>query len=227
MSHPCWGYHDDEGPAHWGRLHPDWRICAEGAEQSPITLPAQTAGEVRQFETNYRPVAAQRSKKKHAVQIDVGPGSHIVLDGQAFNLRQFHFHTPGEHQWPGRDLSGEMHLVHVSEQGGIAVIGVPLADVADQALPEHVWGQIRTALPGATFEFQPAELLPPSDGYFGYQGSLTAPPCSEGVRWVLARDVMGMAEEHRVWLEQEAGRNARPVQELGARIVGEIQRRDS
>ena len=224
MSHPCWSYHDDEGPEHWGGLHPDWRVCAEGAEQSPIVLPVQASGESRQFETAYRPVAAQRSRKKHAVQVDVGPGSRLVLDGQAFHLRQFHFHTPSEHQWPGRELSGEMHMVHVSEQGGIAVLGVALAREAEQALPERMWAQLRAATPDATFEIQPAELLPASGRYLSYPGSLTTPPCTEGVRWILARETMAMAEEHRAWLEQEVGRNARPVQALGKRVVREIRR---
>lgn len=226
MSHSCWSYHDDDGPDHWGSLHPDWRACTEGAEQSPVTLPTQASEEFRQFATVYRPVAARRSRRKHAVQVDVGPGSHLVLNRRAFRLRQFHFHTPCEHRWPGRELSGELHLVHSSEEGGIAVLGVALACEAKQALPERLWAQLRTAAPGVEFDIQPAALLPASSRYLSYRGSLTMPPCTEGVHWILAREPMGVAEEHRAWLEQEAGCNARPLQPLGARVVRGI-RRDS
>lgn len=220
---PCWGYHGNEGPDHWGRLHPDWAVCAEGLEQSPIVLPGGEAISVDECLTlDYQATTGQLSDKTHTVQVDMASGSRLVLGDQAFSLKQFHFHTPSEHWWSDAADVGEIHLVHGDDSGRIVVLGIALRPDAPQALPKSFWNWLKAAKAGETLTLDPTDLVPQRNQFLGYWGSLTTPPCTEGVHWLLAMEpiALGSAEQH--WLEQRMGQNARPVQPLGDRTVHTI-----
>ena len=225
---PCWGYHGGEGPDHWGRLHPDWVACAEGSEQSPIVLPGgETVSADERFTLDYRATTGRLSDKTHTVQVDMSPGCQLVLGDRAFSLKQFHFHTPSEHLWSDATDVGELHLVHAADSGEIAVLGVALRPDAPQAFPESFWNWLQTAETGEALMLDPTDLVPGQDQFLGYRGSLTTPPCTEGVHWLLAMEPMAVGSVEQRWLEQQMGQNARPVQPLGSRTVHTVLREGS
>ncbi len=222
MSDPCWGYKGAEGPEYWGHLDASWGLCAEGREQSPIALPATAPTGEHRLRIAYGPVQAQRSTDTHAVKYDVTEGSYLELDGQSFTLKQFHFHVPVEHRWEGVRATAELHLVHVDANGKIIVAGVAFSEQAEQVLPQGLWARLSTATPEESFEIDMREWLPKSQCYLSYPGSLTIPPCMEGVRWLLAKEALQMSTAERDWFLQQIGPNARPLQELGERVVCEL-----
>lgn len=222
---PCWGYRGSEGPDHWGRLHPDWVACAEGREQSPIVLPdAEAIPADERLTLDYRATVGQLSGKAHTVQVDMESGSRLILGNQVFFLKQFHFHTPSEHWWSDAADVGELHLVHAADSGGVVALGVALRPDAPQAFPESFWSRLKAAETGEALTLDPTDLIPRQGQFLGYRGSLTTPPCTEGVHWLLAMEPMAVGPVEQRWLEQRMGRNARPVQPLGNRTVRAILR---
>ena len=225
---PCWSYHGDMGPDQWGHLHPDWGVCAEGFEQSPIALPGGEAEPTAErFALHYQATAGRLNGNTHTVQVDMAPGCWLLFSGQDFPLRQFHFHTPSEHLWSDTVDAGEIHLVHVADSGEIAVLGVALRPDAAQAFPTSFWSWLQAAGTGEAVMLNPADLVPRQSRFLSYRGSLTIPPCTEGVRWLLATEPIAVGSGERRWLEQQMGQNARPVQSLGSRTVHSVQREGS
>ena len=222
---PCWSYRGAAGPAAWGDLDPAWRRCREGAEQSPIALPSRAAAGGGCVRLHYPAVRGARSAYPHAVRVDLEPGGRLELDGRAFALRQFHFHTPSEHRWSDTADPGELHLVHADETGAVAVLGVPLRRRADAGAPSW-WPRLETAAVGEAWTVSPAELVPGGDRFLSYRGSLTTPPCTEGVRWLLATEPLALGADALRWLRRGTDGNARPLQPLGARTVREVRRAD-
>ena len=222
---PCWSYHGSEGPDHWGRLHPDWTRCTEGLEQSPIALPG---GEVisadERLTLDYQATTGKLNGKTHTVQVDMESGSRLILGDQDFSLKQFHFHTPSEHRWSDAADVGEIHLVHRADSGGTVVVGVALRPNAPQTFPDSFWSWLQAAEAGETLTFDPTDLVPRQGRFLGYWGSLTTPPCTEGVHWLLAMEPMAVGSAEQRWLEQRMGQNARPTQPLGDRTVHTILR---
>lgn len=217
---PCWGYDGDGGPDQWGYLHPDWKTCAEGREQSPIALPGEAAEPTTErLALRYQPTIGRLSNNAHTVRVDMESGSRLLLGNRAFSLRQFHFHTPSEHLWSDGAEAGELHMVHVADSGEIAVLGIPLRPDAAQAFPDFFWDWLQTAKIGESLTFDPTGLIPRKNRFVSYRGSFTTPPCTEGVNWLLAMEPMAMEPAEQRWLERQRGRNARPVQPLGGRTV--------
>ncbi len=225
---PCWSYHGDEGPDQWGHLHPDWAACANGREQSPVILHGSepvSSGDRLAFD--YRATLGKMSARAHTVQVDMSPGCQLVLRDRAFSLRQFHFHTPSEHWWSEAADVGEIHLVHATDSGEVAVLGVALRPDGTQTIPKSLWSWFRTAEAGEERTLDPTGLVPGRGGFLGYEGSLTTPPCTEGVRWLLAMEPVAVGPEERSWLERRMGRNARPARPLDGRVVREVLREGS
>jgi carbonic anhydrase len=209
-----WGYQGEHGPEAWGGA------CASGQAQSPIDILPRPASAPEMFFV-YRPTAGTVVDTGHTLQVDVEPGSYVVLDGARFDLVQFHVHTPSEHTIAGERYPLEIHFVHRDRDGALAVVGV-LFDEGDPAkamLP--VWsaaprtgGKAKLARP-----VDPEGLLPAQRSAFRYDGSLTTPPCTEGVRWIVLRHTRTEDAKHIGAVRARFGENARPVQELGERQV--------
>ena len=213
-----WGYTGPDGPASWAKLDPSFGTCARGKLQSPIDIMPRRS-EAPEVIFVYRPTAAAIVDTGHTIEVDLDPGSFIVVDGTRFDLIQFHFHTPAEHTLAGDSFPMELHLVHRSKAGKLAVIGVLYTEGESSVALAPVWKGAPRAKGTSKLKkaFDPMALLPKDQAAYRYDGSLTTPPCSEGVIWhVLKRP--RTEDDHTIeLLRRRFGANARPVQELGDR----------
>ena len=214
-----WGYDAGTGPAVWGRLSPEYALCSVGRHQSPIDLVDSTPARVGTVEFNYRPTLLSIENNGHPVEVGSTPGSWIEVGDGRYELLQFHFHTPSEHTVAGQRFAMEVHLVHRNEAGELAVVGIfvqrggdhPLLGLLAEHLPEP--GRERTV----QAMVDASELLPAVRRSYRYEGSLTTPPCSEGVRWFVLEVPIEASDADLTAFEAALGTNNRPVQALNDR----------
>ncbi len=216
-----WSYHAEAAPDRWGALDPSFATCDSGVQQSPIDLANAIPAESGRLATDWRPTDAVVANNGHTIQVDVEPGSSIELEGRRFSLLQFHFHLPSEHTVEGESHPMEVHFVHQADEGDLAVIGV-FMDVGEaHAGIEDVWGAIPDAdeAPAPLAQVDPNAFLPEGRGYFRYAGSLTTPPCSEVVSWVVMTEPIAVSQPQIDAFSALFSMNARPVQPLHRRFV--------
>jgi carbonic anhydrase len=230
-----WGYGESDGPALWHTLHPSFEICRDGRQQSPIDLGAATTGQQIPLEFSYAPGQLRIARHEHVVdilnnghtiQVDYDEGSTLTVRGVSYELVQYHFHAPSEHTVDGLPYAMEMHLVHQAEDGRLLVVGVLIEPGAYNSAFEPVWRH----LPREVGEAKHLEhvvvniddLLPAERSSVRYMGSLTTPPCSEGVKWlVMAKPVSLSVEQIRAFTSIVQGNN-RPIQPLNDRATLKI-----
>jgi carbonic anhydrase len=219
---PHWEYSGEAGPAKWAKLTPEFGQCA-GSNQSPVNLTGLVEAQMEPLEFHYQPGGKTVVNNGHTVQVGYAPGSVLQLDGISFELKQFHFHAPSENLIEGKSYPLEGHLVHVNDKGEIAVVAVMFeAGKANGALAE-AW----SALPAKVGEIQPLkaplpadQLLPNSRDYYRFSGSLTTPPCSEGVRWLVMKQPVEVSQAQIDTFKAVVHHpNNRPVQPLNGRVV--------
>lgn len=219
---PCWGYEPHNGPEVWGSLEAAFIACASGIEQSPIDLTAGQTAELAPVEFDYRRTRFAIENTGRTIQANPDSGSGIVLNGVRSGLLQFHFHHPSEHTVEGSQLALEMHLVHRSDSGSLTVVGVMFKEgPANEALApvwEHLPPEPAPAhvVPG---ELDLASLLPAVRTTWRYRGSLTTPPCTEGVDWVVLTEPLTMSQAQIAAFAAIHPHNFRPVQPLGDRVL--------
>jgi carbonic anhydrase len=216
-----WGYHGDDGPERWGELSDEYAACANGSEQSPIDLGSATPDQLAGLTIDYRPGAVSIVDNGHTVQADAVNGSDgansITVGGTRYELLQMHYHTPSEHTIDGLFAPAEAHFVHRSATGNLAVLGIMLVH---GETTNSAWGPYTGAM-GAdgTVETDldwPA-MLPTDTTTVRYPGSLTTPPCSQGVAWMVMRTPVRLSVDQLAALEAVHGDNARPTQPLNDR----------
>ena len=220
-----WGYDGKEGPGHWAALSAEYSACA-GKSQSPVDLvqARMIEAELPAIVFSYQPAPLNVVNNGHTIQVDYAGTSSIQLDGRTFHLKQFHFHSPSENLIDGKSYAMEAHLVHADDEGNLAVVAVMIESGAANAFLGKLWPSMPASAGGRT---QPAgvqvnvsDLLPADRDYYRYDGSLTTPPCSEGVRWlVLKRSVTASEEQVEAFQHLVHHANNRPVQPLNARVV--------
>lgn len=219
---PHWEYAGAAGPAHWAELSADFNACA-GKNQSPIDLRGFVEADLAPIAFRYEGGGAEIVNNGHTVQVNAAPGSAIDVDGIAFELRQFHFHAPSENRIEGKSFPLEAHLVHADKDGNLAVVAV-MFDQGDanqvlQAtwpqMPQHGGEKASLNTPVA-----PLDMLPADRDYYRFNGSLTTPPCSEGVRWlVMKHAVTASSDQIAQFTHVLHHPNNRPVQAVNARPV--------
>jgi carbonic anhydrase len=218
-----WGYEGAEGPIHWGELDPKWHSCADGRNQSPIDIQATVDADLPPLELHYAVGGDDEINNGHTVQVHYQPGSSITVDGRDYALKQFHFHAPSENHIGGREYPLEAHLVHADADGNLAVIAVMFEEGAHNHALATAW-QDMPERPGTHHELltraSAEALLPAERGYYRFNGSLTTPPCSEGVVWlVMKQPVAAGADQIGQFARVMGHPNNRPVQPLNARVV--------
>lgn len=221
-----WGYEGKGGPDQWGAIKKEYLACGEGTQQSPINIDGKNAvaTKVGDIAFNYKPSPLEVVNNGHTVQVNFAPGSSIQFKGKTFELLQLHFHSPSEHQIDYRYADMEVHLVHKSADGELAVIGVMLSSGATHPVMDAIWDYFpyevnapKTII-GATINA--ANLLPANLGsYYHYMGSLTTPPCSEIVNWIVMQDPISVTAKQVSTFVNALGENNRPVQPMHRRHV--------
>lgn len=217
-----WAYEGEGGPDHWGELSGDYTACVDGSKQSPIDIRNPLPMGLTDIGFEYLPMDAAVVNNGHTIQANFEPGSRIRIDGKVFELAQFHLHAPSEHTMAGKRFPMELHLVHKSADGELAVVGVFFVEGSENqalaplfaAMPTEANDTARTPRP-----IELAALLPLTRVDVRYYGSLTTPPCSEGVRWnVLSDPVEASAEQLKAFQALYKGNN-RPLQPVNNRTV--------
>ena len=225
---PHWGYGRDNGPASWSKLSPDYATCSIGRAQTPIDLvpttraaaSAKAPGPELVFGRGER--ALHVVDNGHTIQVTDAGGSTLTLDGVRYELAQFHFHDPSEHTIRGRSYPMEMHLVHKSADGRLAVVGVLIAQGAENAMLAPLFRALPVKAGDETelkVALDLAQVLPREHRALRYAGSLTTPPCSEGVQWVVLERPITLSREQIASFTAIIGDDHRPVQPLNDRTV--------
>ncbi|MBK9229427.1 MAG: carbonic anhydrase family protein [Anaerolineae bacterium] len=216
-----WSYGGESGPDHWGDLSPDYAACATGVEQSPVDIPADAALNAGDISFSYQPSAVNIVNNGHTVQVNYDPGSAITLNGVRYDLVQFHFHAHSEHALAGELEPMEAHLVHKNAKGGLAVVGVLLKAGSENPAYAAVLNNLPAeegephAVSGASVDAN--QLLPTTRTYWRYNGSLTTPPCSEGVQWLVLNTPVELSDAQIAGYTAIYNANARPLQAFNTR----------
>jgi len=215
-----WTYEGESGPAHWGELSGDYATCSKGQSQSPIDISGAQDQDVADVEFSYEDSAINILNNGHTVQVNYDEGSLISVDGVDYQLLQFHFHTPSEHTVGGKSFDTEMHLVHKNDKGELAVVGVLIARGAENEAFADIWA----GLPEHASEVETLDayvnaddLLPADRSSYRYTGSLTTPPCSENVKWIVLKTPIELSGAQVDELHAIINDNNRPVQPLHKR----------
>lgn len=220
-----WGYTGEVAPEHWGDLAPEYRVCKEGKNQSPIDLSPEVMVKacLEPLKVSYSEGAKSVLNNGHTIKVKVEGDNFVEVDGKKFYLKQFHFHAPSEHTVNGKNLPFEAHFVNLDEDGNITVLGVFFKVGKENPELAKVW----KVMPEQ--DSQEAKLkekvdinalLPENREYYRYSGSLTTPPCTEGVRWIVFKEPMELSQEQLEKFRKVMGvDNNRPVQPINARKV--------
>jgi len=220
-----WGYAGEAGPEHWGSLSPEFQTCGEGQKQSPINLTEMVNGKLPELKFDYGKTSLQIINNGHTIQADYAPGSGIKVGRDRYQLLQFHFHSRSENQIEGESFPLEAHLVHKNDKGQLAVVSVMFKEGQANPLLEKLWrytpvmANSTMAVSGSPIAV--TAILPQNKEYYAFEGSLTTPPCTEGVRWMVLKQTVTASKEQiakfRSFFHDHD--TNRPVQPLNGRIV--------
>jgi carbonic anhydrase len=219
-----WDYAGNGGPAQWGQMNPEFSKCSSGTRQSPIDIRDGIRVELEPVQFDYKPSAFRVIDNGHTVQVNVAPGSSIEVMGRRYELVQFHFHRPSEERIDGKQFDMVVHLVHKDLEGRLAVVAVLLERGSAQAVVQGVWNNLpleKGEELAARTPLDPNELLPAERRYFTYMGSLTTPPCSEGVLWMVMKQPVQISAEQIGIFARLYPMNARPIQSASGRLIKE------
>lgn len=219
-----WSYGGEGGPETWGELKPEFSTCRLGQRQSPIDIREGIRVELDPVKFDYRPSAFNVLDNGHTVQVNVAPGNTITVGTRRFELLQFHFHRPSEERINGRQFEMVAHLVHRDLDGRLAVVAVLMDQGRQHPLVQQVWNNLplekNVNEPGSS-AIDLTQLLPEDRRYFTYMGSLTTPPCTEGVQWIVLKQPAMVSYEQVSVFSRLYPMNARPIQRAGDRLIKE------
>jgi len=229
-----WGYETDNGPDDWGSMDPAWILCAEGLEQSPIDLANATDIELpgleihtpseQEVEMLNQEGVLGALDNGHTIQINSKTGETMTVGDRTYALVQFHFHAPSEHTVDGEHFPMEMHFVHQGQDGALAVVGVLIEEGAQNPGIAPLWAQLAEAPGTETTVQMPADFADhvfagEATGIYHYDGSLTTPPCSEGVQWYVRKTPTRLSKDQIAAFTAIYDHNNRPVQPLNDRTL--------
>ena len=220
-----WSYEGDTGPQAWGRMKPEFNLCAIGKRQSPIHIDERDTlqGPAEPLLFNYQPSDGSVVNNGHTIQVDVQGDNTLTVRGSVYKLLQFHFHTPSEERVNSRGYAMVAHLVHRNAEGQLAVVALLMDPGTANGLINKVWTYMpldsgdRVRMPQNLLDLN--ELLPKDQRYYQFMGSLTTPPCTEGVLWMVIKQPISVGRDQIRLFSQLFPNNARPVQALNGRPV--------
>lgn len=219
-----WDYEGAGGPENWSKLDPKNTTCAIGQRQSPIDIRDGIKVDVEPIAFNYRPSTFRIVDNGHTVQVAVGDSS-ISLTGKTYELVQFHFHRPSEEKVNGQRFDMVVHLVHKADDGQLAVVAVLLERGPENPFVQTLWNNLplerHLEVSPPTAIIDPATLLPAGRSYYTYMGSLTTPPCTEGVLWLVMKQPVPVSQDQINIFARLYKNNARPIQPVAGRLIKE------
>ncbi len=224
-----WSYEGTTGPQAWGSMKPDFNVCAIGKRQSPINIEesATLQGPAEPLKFSYQPSSGTVVNNGHTIQVDLFGDNYITVRGSEYKLLQFHFHHPSEERINYKASAMVAHLVHKNAEGQLAVVAVLLDPGVANALINKVWTYMpldsgdRVRMPAGLVDMN--EILPTDQRYYQFMGSLTTPPCSEGVLWMVLKTPVAISREQIKLFSQLFPNNSRPVQPINGRAVRSAQ----
>ena len=216
-----WGYEGAGAPENWAAMSSEFALCETGANQSPVNLTGAESADLPDPQFDYSSQATSIDNLGHTLQVGVEPGSTMTVNDRQYELVQFHFHTPSEHRLQGNEYPAEVHFVHRGPDDGLAVVGAFIEEGTQNEVLANIWDQLPSQ-PEESRDLQSvdmniAELVPQESQYYLYSGSLTTPPCSEDVNWMVMEQPIEMSSEQIERLRSIIGTSNRPVQPLGNR----------
>lgn len=218
----AWSYEGAGGPAQWAELKPEFQLCGSGTRQSPIDIRDGIAVDLPPVSFDYRAGAFSVLDTGHTVQVSVPPGSSIEVTGRRYELQHLNFHRPSEERVNGRQFDMSAHLVHKDLDGRLAIVAVLLERGSAQPVVQQVWNNLPLekgiSVPAAS-RIDPADLLPQDRRYYTYMGSLTTPPCTEGVLWMVMQQPVPVSPQQVSIFSRLYPLNARPVQPAAGRLI--------
>jgi carbonic anhydrase len=220
-----WSYEGEGGPGHWAQLQPEFSTCASGQRQSPIAIDdANTLkGPAEAIDFRYAPSSGTVVNNGHTIEVQLSGDNSLTVRGQTYRLQQFHFHHPAEERINSRVYPMVAHFVHRSDTGQLAVLAVLLEEGPANPLIQKVWTHmpldVKDHVPLPADLIHVGEILPRDQRYYQYMGSLTTPPCTEGVLWLILKQPASISAEQLRLFSQLYPHNARPVQSLNGRPV--------
>ena len=220
---PHWSYEGEGGPAQWAKLSPAWAKCDSGNRQSPIDIHDGFKVDLESIKFDYKPSAVEVIDNGHTVQVNVSGSNSITVMGRTYELVQFHFHRPAEERINGKGFEMVVHLVHKDIDGKLAVVAVMIERGKLQNLIQSVWNNLPLEKndPVATSAMDIGQILPARREYYTFMGSLTTPPCSEGVLWMVMKEPVQASAEQIAIFSRLYPMNARPLQAAAGRMIKE------
>ena len=227
-----WSYEGESGPSAWGGLSPKFSVCAEGTSQSPIDIIGAASETLPELRASFGPASlrivhhehmADAINNGHTIQVNYSEGDTLTVEEQSYELLQYHFHSPSEHTLEGEHFPMEMHLVHKAADGSLAVIGVFIEEGSHNGAFDPVWANlpkekgIETHFEDVTVDVD--ALLPARPTTYRYDGSLTTPPCSEGVKWFVMTEPIQLSSDQIGAFTALIEGNNRPLQPLNDRSI--------
>jgi carbonic anhydrase len=219
--HKHWSYHGETGPTHWAELEKENGPCKAGKQQSPIDISAAKKADLPPIAFAYTPSSGEIVNNGHSIQVSPKAGGSIRVGGEEYRLVQFHFHHPSEETFHHKTHPMVAHLVHSNAAGKLAVVAVEI----DRGKDNPGLAQIFGAMPSKEGEtrtldgIDASKLLPAGHGYYAFMGSLTTPPCNEGVRWMVLKEPIQVSGEELKTFTKLYPNDARPVQPLNGRPI--------
>ena len=220
---PHWTYEGEEGPSHWGELDQSYAVCGTGKSQSPVDVANPSEQDLTNISFHYQPSEVNILNNGHTVQVNYDAGSYIELDNTRYDVLQFHYHAPSEHTVDGESFPAELHIVHKNADGNLAVVGILLKEGTENGAYQPFISNLpaeKTDAEDAGVQINAMDLLPPVGTTFRYSGSLTTPPCTESVNWLLLTTPVELSAGQLTALKSlfEGGNN-RPVQPINDRAL--------
>jgi carbonic anhydrase len=225
QSGAAWSYVGKTGPLNWGKLDPAYRACAQGHEQSPIDLRgAHLNKALAPLQFHYVAGAVTVENTGNLIVVHVNPGGYLVADGVRYGLEKMEFHRPSETAVRGKLTDLDVELIHRSAEGKMAIVEVRFTmDRGDpNATMAGLWEHLPTTA-GASEKVagpvNPGGFLPGDRGYWTYTGSLSTPPCTEGVRWFVMQQELSASREQVRQFSGLFRMSSRPLQDTHGRKI--------
>lgn len=223
QANSLWTYEGIGAPENWGKLSEDFKICENGFNQSPINIEYAIDGKLKPLNINIHTHAQKIINNGHSIQINVNDDDDFSIDGSIYQLKQFHFHNPSENEIKGKQYPLELHFVHSKEDGAIAVLAIMLEEGDANPAIENILKNIpkeknQEKELGSNIDL--TALYPEDKSYYRFSGSLTTPPCTEGVVWLVMKKPIKASKEQIQKMQKALGQaNNRPIQPLHGRLI--------